>query len=290
MELSVIIVSFNVKDYLHQCLQSVEIAIRKIDGEIFVVDNNSPDGSVEMIKSEFPRIRLIINRFNAGFAAANNQAIRQSEGRFVLLLNPDTVVGPDTFSNCIDFMKKKSDAGAIGIRMVNGEGRFLPESKRALPTPVTAFFKSFGFSFMFPNSPVINRYYMPQNGTFETSFTEVISGAFMFMRREALNKAGLLDEDFFMYGEDIDLSYRLLQTGYRNYYLPEVSIIHYKGRSTPVNSFRDIIHFYSAMRIYIRKRAAEKRKGSFLYLLIPAVYFRQGLALANRFFRLTFRR
>lgn len=290
MELSVIIVSFNVKDYLHQCLQSVEIAIRKIDGEIFVVDNNSPDGSVEMIKSEFPRIRLIINRFNAGFAAANNQAIRQSEGRFVLLLNPDTVVGPDTFSNCIDFMKKKSDAGAIGIRMVNGEGRFLPESKRALPTPVTAFFKSFGFSFMFPNSPVINRYYMPQNGTFETSFTEVISGAFMFIRREALNKAGLLDEDFFMYGEDIDLSYRLLQTGYRNYYLPEVSIIHYKGRSTPVNSFRDIIHFYSAMRIYIRKRAAEKRKGSFLYLLIPAVYFRQGLALANRFFRLTFRR
>lgn len=290
MELSVIIVSFNVKDYLHQCLQSVENAIRKIDGEIFVVDNNSPDGSVEMIKSEFPRIRLIINRFNAGFAAANNQAIRQSEGRFVLLLNPDTVVGPDTFSNCIDFMKKKSDAGAIGIRMVNGEGRFLPESKRALPTPVTAFFKSFGFSFIFPNSPVINRYYMPQNGTFETSFTEVISGAFMFMRREALNKAGLLDEDFFMYGEDIDLSYRLLQTGYRNYYLPEVSIIHYKGRSTPVNSFRDIIHFYSAMRIYIRKRAAEKRKGSFLYLLIPAVYFRQGLALANRFFRLTFRR
>jgi O-antigen biosynthesis protein len=290
MELSVIIVSFNVKDYLRQCLLSVEIAIRKTDGEIFVVDNNSPDGSVGMIKSEFPGIRLIINGYNAGFAVANNQAIRQSEGRFVLLLNPDTVVEPDTFSKCIDFMKKKPDAGAIGIRMVNGEGKFLPESKRALPTPVTAFFKSFGFSFIFPNSLVINRYYMPEIGTFETSYTEVISGAFMFMRREVLNKAGLLDEDFFMYGEDIDLSYRLLHTGYRNYYMPEISIIHYKGKSTPVNNFMDIIHFYSAMRIYIRKRAAEKRKGSFLFLLMPAVYFRQGLALANRFFRLAFRR
>jgi GT2 family glycosyltransferase len=268
----------------------VEIAIRKIDGDIFVVDNNSPDGSVEMIKSEFPRVKLITNGFNAGFAAANNQAIRLSEGRFILLLNPDTVVEADTFSKCIDFMKKKSDAGAIGIRMVNGEGRFLPESKRALPTPVTAFFKSFGFSSLFPNSQFFNRYYMPQIAILETSFTEVISGAYMFMRREVLNKAGLLDEDFFMYGEDIDLSYRLLQTGYRNYYLPEISIIHYKGRSTPVNSYGDIFHFYSAMRIYIRKRAAEKRKGSFLFLMIPAVCFRQGLALANRFFRLTFRR
>lgn len=290
MELSVIIVSFNVKDYLRQCLQSVEIAIRKIDGDIFVVDNNSSDGSVEMIKSEFPRVKLIANGFNAGFAAANNQAIRLSEGRFVLLLNPDTVVETDTFSKCIDFMKKKSDAGAIGIRMVNGEGRFLPESKRALPTPVTAFFKSFGFSFLFPNSQFFNRYYMPQIDTLETAYTEVISGAYMFIRREAMNKAGLLDEDFFMYGEDIDLSYRLMQTGYRNYYLPEICIIHYKGRSTPVDSYGDIFHFYCAMRIYIRKRSAEKRKGSFLFLMIPAIYFRQGLALANRFLRLAFRR
>ena len=135
MELSVIIVSYNVKDFLRQCLHSAETAIGKIDGEIFVVDNNSPDGSAGMIQSEFPRIKLIINGFNAGFAAANNQAIRQSEGRFVLLLNPDTVVEPDTFLKCIDFMKKNLMQELSAVRMVNGEGRFLPESKRALPTP-----------------------------------------------------------------------------------------------------------------------------------------------------------
>ena len=288
MELSVIIVSFNVRDFLKQCVHSVLIASENIDCEIFVVDNNSEDGSIEMITSEFPVVKLIINNVNAGFSSANNQAIKKAAGRFVLLLNPDTVVENDTFSKCIDFMNKRPDAGAMGIRMINGEGRFLPESKRALPTPGIAFFKSFGFSFLFPESRFLNRYYLPQTDNHETSLTEVISGAFMFIRREVLNKSGLLDEDFFMYGEDIDLSYRLLQTGYKNYYFPEVQIVHFKGRSTEKNSFKDILYFYKAMRIYVNKRAAEGNYVSLRFLIIVAVFFREGLALANRFLRLIF--
>jgi GT2 family glycosyltransferase len=264
--------------------------LEKIDSEIFVVDNNSEDGSVEMIKSEFHGVKLIINKVNAGFSVANNQAIKKSAGRFVLLLNPDTIVEKDSFSKCIEFMNKHSDSGALGTRMVNGEGRFLPESKRAFPTTITAFFKTFGFSFLFPKSKFFNRYYLPQIDDQTTSFTEVISGAFMFIRKEALNISGLLDEDFFMYGEDIDLSYRLLQTGYKNYYFPEIRIVHFKGRSTPRNSFDDIIHFYKAMRVYARKRAMEKRHRSFLLLIVPAVYFREGLSLLNRLIRLTLSR
>lgn len=288
MELSVIIVSFNVKDFLRQCLLSAKIAAENIDHEIFVIDNNSEDGSVDMIKREFSEVNLIANKVNSGFSAANNQGIKKSTGRFVLLLNPDTIVEKSTFSGCIDFMNKHSDAGAMGIRMVNGEGRFLPESKRALPSPGIAFFKVFGFSFLFPRSKFLNRYYLPDIDILETSLTEVISGAFMFIRREALNKSGLLDEDFFLYGEDIDLSYRLLQTGFKNYYFPELVIIHFKGRSTARENIKDILHFYQAMRLYIRKRTDEGKYRSFYLPIITAVYFREGLALLNRLLKLVF--
>jgi GT2 family glycosyltransferase len=288
MELSVIIVNFNVRYYLRQCLCSVESASKKIDCEIFVVDNNSQDGSVDMIRNEFPGVQLITNPGNSGFSAANNQAIKKSEGKFILLLNPDTIIEKDTFSKCIYFMNDHPDAGALGVRMINGEGRFLPESKRAFPSPRTAFFKTFGFSGLFPKSQLINRYYLPRIDSRETSLTEVISGAFMFIRREALDKSGLMDEDFFMYGEDIDMSYRLIQTGFRNYYFPEIQIIHFKGKSTPGDGFEDIFHFYRAMRIYIRKRAKENKYRSSVPLVLPAIYFRESLALINRFFKLLF--
>lgn len=290
MELSVIIVSFNVKDFLQQCLNSVRSAVEKTECEIFVVDNNSADGSAEMVKKEFPDVSLITNQINTGFSAANNQAIRRSAGRFVLLLNPDTIVEKDTFLKCLDFMNSHPDAGAVGVRMINGEGKFLPESKRAFPTMKTAFFKTFGLSLLFPGSPLINRYYLPQINMMETSLTEVISGAFMFLRREAINISGLLDEAFFMYGEDIDMSYRLLQTGYHNYYFPGAVIVHFKGKSTPRDGYNDILSFYKAMRIYIKKRAAEGSYGSFRPLLIAATRFRELLALSNRFLRLTFNR
>jgi GT2 family glycosyltransferase len=290
MELSVIIVSFNVCDFLRQCLRSAMVESGKIGYEIFVVDNNSEDGSVEMIENEFPDVKLIINKVNSGYSVANNQAIRKSAGRYILLLNPDTIVEKDTFSKCIDFMDNHPDAGAMGIRMINGEGRFLPESKRALPTPATAFFKSFGFSFLFPKSRFFSRYYLPQIDNRQTSLTEVISGAFMFIRREALNKSGLLDEDYFMYGEDIDLSYRLLRTGYKNYYFPEVQLVHFKGKSTPRNNFKDILHFYKAMRIYVMKRSKEGNYVSLRFLILTAVFFKEGIALLNRFLRLIFKK
>jgi GT2 family glycosyltransferase len=287
MELSVIIVSFNVSEYLRNCLHSVIKACGKINSEIFVVDNNSSDNSDEMVRNEFPEVKIISNSVNKGFSAANNQAIEQSGGQYILLLNPDTLVEEDSFSKCIAFMNNHPDAGALGVRMVNGQGRFLPESKRSLPTPATAFFKTFGFSSIFPGSRFLNRYYLPDVDCYETSVTEVIAGAFMFIRREALVKAGLPDEDFFMYGEDIDLSYRILQAGYQNYYFPEVQIIHYKGKSTRRDNYNDIFNFYGAMRIYSGKR--HKEKFSFLYfLIIPAIYFREGLSILYRFIRINF--
>ena len=288
MELSVIIVSFNVRVFLKQCLLSVNRASENIDCEVLVVDNNSTDGSWEMVEQEFPQIILIKNKVNQGFSSANNQALRQTKGRFVLLLNPDTLVKADTFTKSINFMNSHPDAGAMGVRMINGEGRFLPESKRALPTLKTAFFKSFGFSFLFPESRIFNKYYLPGIDSFETAAAEIISGAFMFMRRSVLCETGLLDEDFFMYGEDIDLSYRLLQAGYKNYYFPEIEIVHFKGKSTPRDNFSDILFFYKAMRIYVRKRCEEGNLKYWKSILIPAIYIMEGLAIINRLFKIIF--
>jgi O-antigen biosynthesis protein len=286
MELSIIIVSFNVRDYLKQCLQSVGKASEKTDCEIFVVDNNSSDDSCAMIEQEFPYIILIRNITNTGFSAANNKAIKLAKGRYILLLNPDTIVNDDTLVKCIRFMDLHPDAGASGVRMINGEGRFLPESKRSLPTVGTAFFKTFGLSYLFPNSKIFSRYYLTHIDSLNTSKTEVISGAFMLVRREALTKSGLLDEDFFMYGEDIDLSYRLLKSGYNNYYYAGTQITHFKGKSTDRKGFNDILHFYKAMRIYVRKRAGEGKYKSWYLLVLPGIYLREALAILNRMIRI----
>jgi len=290
MELSVIIVNFNAGEYLRKCLNSVITAAEKIDHEVFVVDNNSSDGSVEMIGNEFPSVKLIPNKINSGFSAANNQAIRQSTGQFVLILNPDTIVESDTFSKCIEFMNNHPDAGAIGINMSDGEGNYLPESKRAFPSLSAAFFKISGWAYLFPKSKLLNRYYLPQVDYNETSPTEVISGAFMFIRRKALDSSGLFDEDFFMYGEDIDLSYRLMQTGFKNYYFPEVKIIHFKGKCTSTDNYKDVINFYNAMRIYVGKRTRDGHYRSFRFIIIIAICFREMIAILNRYLILTFKK
>lgn len=289
MDLSVIIVSFNVSEYLKQCLISVRKAAEFVDCEIFVIDNNSADNSCEMVKKEFPEVNLIINTINSGFSSANNQAINKAKGRFVLLLNPDTIIESDSFSRCIDFMNSHADAGALGVKMVDGDGIYLPESKRAFPDPLTAFFKTFGLSSVFPRSPFFNRYYLTGINADETAPTEAISGAFMFIRMEAMLKTGNPDEDFFMYGEDIDLSLRIKKAGYNNYYFPEVCIVHFKGRSTSRDHYTDIRHFYNAMRIYTMKRQREKFT-LFILLVFPAIYIREAIALVNRFFRITFRK
>jgi GT2 family glycosyltransferase len=283
MQLSVIIVNYNVRHFLEQCLLSVEKAAVGITMEVFVVDNNSVDGSVEMVRSKFPTVRLIANKSNTGFSVANNQAIRLSTGTYVLLLNPDTVVEEDTFKKCIAFMDHHPDGGGLGVYMIDGSGRFLPESKRGLPTPFVAFSKITGLSALFPKSKTFGGYHLGYLDKNQTHKVDVLCGAFMWMRREALDKVGLLDEDFFMYGEDIDLSYRIRQGGYHNYYFPETRIIHYKGESTKKSSVNYVIVFYNAMIIFARKHFSQQHARIFSMLIHLAVYARAGIALLNRF-------
>ena len=221
MKLSIIIVNYNVQYFLEQCLTSVVRAIDSIDAEIFVVDNNSTDDSIQMVENKFPKIKLIINKENVGFSKANNQAIEKSQGEYVLLLNPDTVVEEDTFEKCVEFMDSHPDAGGLGVKMIDGSGVFLPESKRGLPTPSVSFYKIFGLSTIFPKSKQFSKYHLGYLKEDEVNEIEVLSGAYMWMRKSVLDKIGYLDEAFFMYGEDIDLSYRITQEGYKNYYYPK---------------------------------------------------------------------
>lgn len=285
MKLSVIIVNYNVKHFLEQCLKSVSEALNGVNGEVIIVDNNSVDGSVEMVRNKFPSFTIIENKENVGFSKANNQAIRISSGEYVLLLNPDTVVQEDTFSKCLDFMDKTSDAGGLGVQMIDGKGRFLPESKRGLPTPAVAFYKVFGLAKLFPGSRLFGEYhlgYLPKNQIHQV---DVLSGAFMMLRRAALDETGLLDEDYFMYGEDIDLSYRIIKAGYKNYYYPETRIIHYKGESTKKSSVNYVIVFYKAMVIFARKHFSSKNAGVFSFLINLAIFFRASVAILQGFFR-----
>ncbi len=270
MKLSIVIVNYNVRPYLVQCLQSVRRALDGIKGEVFVVDNDSSDDSVEVLRRDFPWVHLIANTENIGFARANNIAIRQSQGAYVLLLNPDTVVEADTFRTVLAFMDAHPEAGGAGVMMHNEDGTLAPESRRALPTPWVSCLKMLGFS---------KRYYMSHLPWNAPARIEVISGAFCMLRRQALDRIGLLDEDFFMYGEDIDLSYRLLEDGWQNWYLP-CPIIHYKGRSTRKTDYRYVHIFYQAMLIFFRKHYSHLS----IFYVLPvkmAIYFRAMLALID---------
>ena len=284
MKLSIIIVNYNVSCFLEQALTSVYKALRHIEGEVYVVDNNSVDNSLAMVAAKFPQVHVIANKANVGFAKANNQAIRISTGEYVLLLNPDTVVEEDTFEKCLRFMDETPDAGGLGVKMVNGKGEFLPESKRGIPLPAVAFYKLFGLSKLFPNSKRFGTYHLSYLSEDEIHSVEVLSGAFMLMRRSALDKVGLLDEDYFMYGEDIDLSYRILKGGYKNYYFPETRIIHYKGESTKTGSLNYVHVFYKAMQIFARKHFSQKNAKIFNFLIDCAIWFRASLAALKRIF------
>lgn len=288
IKLSVIIVNYNVEYFLEQCLNSCIKAMKDVSCELFVVDNNSIDGSLDMVRTKFPNVQLIANKDNVGFSKANNQAMRIAKGEYVLLLNPDTVVEEDTFKKVVDFMDKTPEAGGLGVRMLDGKGKFLPESKRGLPTPAVAFYKIFGISKLFPKSTTFGRYHLGYLSEFETNEIEILSGAFMLMRKEALDKVGLLDEAFFMYGEDIDLSYRIILGGYKNYYFPETRIIHYKGESTKKSSVNYVFVFYRAMIIFARKHFSQKNAKLFSFLINLAIYFRAGIAIINRFVKKSF--
>ena len=252
MKLSVVIVNYNVSHYLLQCVDSLSHALRGTDSEVIVVDNHSRDNSVTLLRQYHPEVRIVENLHNLGFAKANNIAIRQSRGEYVLLLNPDTIVSESVVKGVISFLDSHPEAGSAGVRMLNADGTVAPESRRGVPTPMTAFYKLSGLCGMFPNSRRFGRYYLGHLPWDSPQQIEVVSGAFCMLRTSVLKKVGLLDEDYFMYGEDIDLSYRILKSGATNWYVPE-TILHYKGESTHKSSFRYVHVFYQAMHIFFRK-------------------------------------
>jgi len=283
MKLSVIIVNYNVRAYLEQCLRTVEEAMKGIDGDVFVVDNLSTDGSVEMVREKFPGVKLIANQENVGFSRANNQAIRESQADYVVLLNPDTVVGEDVFVKVIAFLDAHPKAGGLGVKMIDGTGRFLPESKRGLPTPSVAFYKIIGLTRLFPRSRVFGRYHLGHLAEDKAAPIEILSGACMFMRKRTLDEVGLLDESFFMYGEDIDLSYRITLGGYENWYFPDARIIHYKGESTKKSSVNYVFVFYNAMAIFAKKHFTRKRPDLLSGLINASIYLSAAGAIVARF-------
>lgn len=282
MKLSVIIVNYNVQYFLENCLNSVFSSSKGIDFEVFVVDNDSVDGSLQMVEEKFPSVKVIANKDNRGFSVANNQAINEAKGDYVLLLNPDTVVEEDTFKVCCDFMDAHPKSGGLGVKMLDGKGNFLPESKRGLPTPAVAFYKIFGLSALFPKSEKFGQYHLGHLNKEENHEIEILSGAFMMMRKSVLDEIGLLDESFFMYGEDIDLSYRITQAGFTNHYLSDTQIIHYKGESTKKSSINYVFVFYRAMAIFATKHFSNKNAQLFSTLINFAIYVRAGMALLTR--------
>ncbi len=280
IQLSIVIVSYNVRHFLEQALQAVAKASRGMSVEIFVVDNNSVDGSPEMVKEKFPHIHLLALHQNLGFARANNLAIRRSKGQYVLLLNPDTLIAEDSLKKCYQFMEEHPEAGGLGVRMIDGTGSFLPESKRGFPSPFVAFCKTFGLSRLFPKSRLFNRYHLGFLPEDETHEVEVLSGAYMWLRRRVLNQIGLLDERFFMYGEDIDLSYRIVQAGYKNYYFADTTIIHYKGESTRKGSLNYVRIFYQAMILFAEKHFRGRKARWYIAFIRLAIYFRALMSLS----------
>lgn len=229
--------------FLEQCLLSVQAASKKITAEIIVVDNNSEDESCSLIRNKFPKVKLIENKKNVGFSKANNQGVAVAEGEFILILNPDTIIAEDTFEKVLSFATKQENLGAVGIKFIDGTGKFLPESKRNIPTVRIANQKIRG------NSKYYYANHIDEN---EVAKVEILTGAFMLMKREVYLKAGGFDEDYFMFGEDIDLSYKLLNRGYINYYFGECTMLHYKGEST-VKDLTYLKNFYVAMQIFYKK-------------------------------------
>lgn len=291
MTLSIVIVNYNVKYFLKQCLASLRGSSRRLadgselDLEVWVVDNDSVDGSVEMVRADFPEVNLIVNRENVGFARANNQALaalRTPHSEFLLLLNPDTVVEDDTLVKCVDFMRSHPDCGGLCVKMVDGSGTYLPESKRGFPSPEASFYKLTGLTKLFPRSRRLAAYYMGHLPEDEVNEIEIMPGAFLMFGREVYDKIGGLDESYFMYGEDIDFSWRIKLAGYKNYYFPETRIIHYKGESTKKGSMNYVYTFYNAMSIFVRKYFSGRNARLFNGLLQGAIWMRAMLAWLKR--------
>jgi O-antigen biosynthesis protein len=285
MQLSVIIVNYNVKYFLEHCLVSVEKALRGMEAEVFVVDNASTDGSFDYLASRFKRVHFIANEQNLGFAKANNQALIKATGKYILFLNPDTLVPEDCFVRCFSYMESNPSCGALGIRMIDGAGHFLRESKRSFPSPSAAFYKLSGLSRLFPHSPVFSKYHLGHLPDNKNQVVDVLAGAFMWVRKEVLDKNGSFDETFFMYGEDVDLSYRIQQAGWENHFFADSTIIHFKGESTRKGSLNYVKMFYQAMSVFVRKHYGQTRAGLFNAFIQSAIWLRAGVSAAGRFIR-----
>jgi len=260
LDISIIIVNYNVKEFLQNLLHSLEKASSNISTEIIIVDNASDDGSVEFIREKFPEVKIIANKINLGFGKANNQALKQASGKYILLINPDSVVSEDTFERMITFFENNPTAGLAGCKILNPDGTLQLACRRSFPGPWTSFCKVTGLSTLFPKSKLFARYnltYHDENKTYEV---DAVSGSFMMIRKEVYDNVGGFDEDFFMYGEDLDLSYRIQKAGYKVYYVHETQIIHYKGESTKRSSIDETKVFYDAMHLFVRKHLS----GSFL--------------------------
>lgn len=282
MQLSIIIVNYNVKYFLEQCLCSVIKAVNNIESEIFVVDNNSSDGSRQFFKDKFPFVKFIWNRENIGFSKANNIAVKQVLGKYILFLNPDTLVSEDCFEKCIDFFESHKDAGALGIKMLDGSGKFLKESKRSFPSPITSFYKLSGLSKLFPRSKIFSKYHLGDLDENQNHEVDVLAGAFMMVPKNIIDSIGSFDEDFFMYGEDIDLSYRIKAAGFKNFYFAGSSIIHFKGESTKRGGLNYVRLFYKAMSIFARKHYGN-RAAFFTALIQVGIVSRALLSAVKRF-------
>ena len=281
MTLSIIIVNYNVKFFLEQCLYAL-LRSTLTSVEIIVVDNNSSDGSIAYLEPIFPGVRFLANKKNAGFARSCNQGFAHASGEYILFLNPDTIVAEDTLSKCVSFLQTTADAGAVGVRMIDGSGKFLKESKRSFPGPMTSFFKLSGLSALFPRSRVFARYHLGHLSERSNHAVDVLAGAFMMIPAKVLHEAGTFDETFFMYGEDIDLSYRIQQKGYRNYYLAETTIIHFKGESTKRGSLNYVRMFYTAMSVFAKKHYGGARAGIFNAFIQLAIGMRAALSAAGK--------
>ncbi len=278
MHLSIVIVNYNVKYFLEQCLSSLYQAIENLEAEVWVVDNASTDNSINYLQPMFPWVKFVVNLKNVGFGKANNQALFQCCGNYVLFLNPDTLLPEDCLTKCIAFIEKNKEAGALGIRMIDGSGTFLPESKRSFPSPLTSFYKLSGLSWLFPASKVFSRYSLAYLGEFKNHEVDVLSGAFMLVKKDVLIKLKGFDEDFFMYGEDIDLSYRIQKMGYKNYYFSESAIIHFKGESTRKGSLKYVQMFYKAMSIFVKKHYEGTSARIFTFFIQKAIWLRAGVS------------
>ena len=285
MKLSVIIVNYNVKHFLEQCLCSVIKACKNIEAEILVIDNNSTDGSEIYLPPKFPSVNFTWAKENTGFAKANNIAVAKAVGEYILFLNPDTILSEDCLEKSLDFFYSHPQAGALGIHMVDGTGCFLKESKRAFPSPFTSFAKLSGLARLFPRSRTFNRYHLGYLSETADHEVDVLAGAYMMLPKKVIDAVGSFDEIFFMYGEDVDLSFRIQSAGYKNFYFSQSSIIHFKGESTRKGSLNYVRLFYNAMSLFVKKHYSGGRAGVFIFFAQCAIWARAAVSLAAKFFR-----